>query len=69
MSKNKIEGDINFNLRSLKLGEDYTVEAKIGGGQKEAHVTFANAKHLEEHGPGLEKLAKQNEFTVVLKAA
>ena len=69
MSKNKIEGDINFTLKSLRLGHDYTVEAKIGGGQKVAHVNFVDQKHLNENREKLEDLAAQNDFKVVLKAA
>ena len=71
MSKEKIIGDVNFALRkkNLKEGEHYTVEAKIGGGKKEAHVVFTAEEHLKEHKAHLEELGQRNQFTVVLNAA
>ncbi len=71
MLQKKIIGDVDFALqkRKLRKGEHYTIEAKIGGGKKEAHITFADEKYLEDNQDHLEELAQRNEFTVVLKAA
>jgi len=59
MSKNKLESDISFKLgqQKLKKGEDFHVEAKIGGGKSKVVVKFKNPEHVEKHRKLLEEHA------------
>jgi len=71
MSKKQLEGDVSFALmkKKLKQGQHFTVEAKIGGGEKVVHVTFRDPAHIDEHREHLEQLARNGKFTVELKVA
>jgi hypothetical protein len=55
MSKNKLEADVG--QQKLKKGQDFQVEAKIGGGKSTVVVKFANPEQVELHRKLLEEHA------------
>ena len=68
--KHKLEGNVKFALTKKNLKpEDFTVEAKIGGGVEVVHVTFKNPAHINEYREHLKQLAERDGFIIELKVA